>query len=274
MDYTEEQISLAFDKLPRSTQDILFTPEIEQAVQSVLASQQLPPEGKEFLNALTNMALLKIADEEEFSKKLMDQMKIDDATAKKITSAVFSEIITPTRMEEKREAESLESSLEENDGEKPSPSATENATPPTAPPSETPKPKPSPEEGLPAVPSAEEGLPPFGMKIPSVPIPPRPPVIRPIETPQIAVPLPPSPPPQTTTPQTPVVPPAPAELHPFEQQMKKVLTSTPTPAPQEIPTTPRYGVPETPVAPPVPSPAPAPTAPTPPGHDPYREAVE
>lgn len=184
------------------------------------------------------------------------------AADEKIIRPVYDDLVSFYDTE-RANNENWDKELMEGDEES-TPPASKNTALASISPSEPTKPKPS----------LEEGLPPFGRKIPSVPVPPpRPPVIRPAPAPQIAVPLPPSPP-QPVTPQAPVFPAPTAPIHPFEQQMKKVLTSTPVPPPQEIPTTPRYGAPEAPVAPTVPTPAPIPTTTTTPGHDPYREPVE
>lgn len=119
MDNTEEQISLAFDKLPRSTQDILFTPEIEKLSQAIGTPLSVLAGGTDELNALTNMALLKLADEKEFAEKLVAQLKINTDIAQKITSDVFSQIINPIRQkeeeEEKAQAEALEKATAEEE---------------------------------------------------------------------------------------------------------------------------------------------------------------
>lgn len=114
MDYTEEQISLAFDRLPRSTQDILFTPEIKEKVQLIGAPLSSITDGVKNLDTLANMAILKLADEERFAEKLIAKLQINPATAQKITSDIFSQIINPIRLKESGE---ITRSLEIESGE-------------------------------------------------------------------------------------------------------------------------------------------------------------
>lgn len=112
MNYTEEQFSVAFDKLPRTTQDVLFSAQIERMVKSMGSSLEILSGGLDTLILLANMAILKLADEKEFTEKLVAQLKINTDIAQKITSEVFSQIINPIRQkeeeEEKAQAEALE----------------------------------------------------------------------------------------------------------------------------------------------------------------------
>lgn len=120
MDYTEEQISLAFDNIPRSTQDVLFTSEIEEMAQSIGAPLLMTAERAENFNALVNMTILKLADEKEFAEKLVAQLKTDSTVAQKITSEVFSQIINPIRIKEEAEKQNevLEEGREEEEDKK------------------------------------------------------------------------------------------------------------------------------------------------------------
>lgn len=103
MDYTEEQLSIAFDKLPHITQDVVFTPKIGQALKPIEAPLEILSDSAITLYTLTNIAILKLIDEKEFAEKLITTLGVSVTVAQKITSEVFSQIINPIRLKETEE---------------------------------------------------------------------------------------------------------------------------------------------------------------------------
>lgn len=248
MDYTEEQMSLAFDGIPRSTQDVLFTPEIEKQVQAIGAPLSVLTGGMEELNALVNMAILKLADEKEFVEKLVAQLKINNDVAQKIASDVFLQIINPIRSKEKEEEKAQAEALEKAKAEEEIDELVEEAVEVENAEKETTHEEVSPVPLAPNVPRAPQlsGIAPDNLPV--------------AEPPEYLIP-PLSPKPAHLE----AWPPSDGEesaetAHPFEEKMKRVFTAG------------QQSMGELtlePVAPPIPVPNTARLS-----HDPYREAIE
>lgn len=117
MNYTEEQITLAFEKLPRNTQDVLFTSGIKEQSKIIGAPLSVLSGWEEGLNDLINMTILKLVDKKDFEKELIALFKIGDTVAGEITSEAFSQIIDPIRLKEKKEEREQAESLQKESGE-------------------------------------------------------------------------------------------------------------------------------------------------------------
>lgn len=106
--YTKEQLDKAYEDAPASTQEMLFSPAIETQVQKAGATVAILTDGVKMLNSLTNLAILRLLDEKEFTEELTAQLKIDSIVAQKIASDIFSQIISPIRLKENEETKNSE----------------------------------------------------------------------------------------------------------------------------------------------------------------------
>lgn len=115
MNYTEEQISVAFNKLPRGVQDIVFTPEIDKKVQKLGVDAGLLIDQLSTLNNLVNFAIMNLIPRDSFSSIIKEELSVTNEVAEKLTDAISREIFAPIEaMEAQAKKESVIYESEDN----------------------------------------------------------------------------------------------------------------------------------------------------------------
>lgn len=95
--FTREQITPAFETLPKVTQDILFTPEIEHGVQKIGLEAGLLIDQLKNLNTIVNYAILGLLSEEELVMECKQIFNLDESVSKKLIESISREILLPNK---------------------------------------------------------------------------------------------------------------------------------------------------------------------------------
>jgi hypothetical protein len=93
--HTKEQMEGAYDALTPAMQELIFSESIEAKVKEVGAVVAILTNGISTLNNLTNFAILKLIDKQEFTDELSAQLKIASDIAQKITTDIYTHIVEP-----------------------------------------------------------------------------------------------------------------------------------------------------------------------------------
>lgn len=92
MNYTDEQITLAFDKLPRGVQDVVFSPGIEQKVQKICTEAGFNADQAKKLTGLVNFVIMDLTSQQEFSTSAEKELSITSEIANRLSVDVSREI--------------------------------------------------------------------------------------------------------------------------------------------------------------------------------------
>jgi hypothetical protein len=111
MNFTDEQIEQAFDSLPETTQDMLFTPEIEGKIQKIGIEVGLLSAQLKTLSSGTNFAIMGLLSEQEFEAEIKKSFSFSDTQTKDLVQKISTEILAP------RNELRLKALAEQKDGE-------------------------------------------------------------------------------------------------------------------------------------------------------------
>lgn len=92
MNYTDEQIEMAFDSLPEEIQDMLFSSEIEQKIS---VSTGLPVDKVKVLNGITNFTIMGLIAEKDLETEIKNGLNLSSSQEKEITEKIMLEILKP-----------------------------------------------------------------------------------------------------------------------------------------------------------------------------------